>query len=579
MDVPALHPIDAAPTVPLVAVGTGRGRRLAVVLGAGGVLTAVAQVWLVPLLPALPRLTGSSATSASWLITVGLLVAAVVTPLFGRAGDIVGKRRMLLVALGVLVAGSLLCAVSSQLWLLIPGRGMQGACLAVVPLSISILRDELPAARVGAAVAMMSATVGVGAVVGIPFGALIVQYTDWHVMFWVIAACGLTLLVAARMVVRESPVREPARFDTHGAVGLAAGLLCGLLTVSQAAAGGPLRLRVLGLATATLVILVGWARRQVRTVDPLVDLRLAARRPVLMANLAALGVGFAFYANAMCTALLVQVPKEAGYGLGLSVLAGGLCLLPAGLVMAALSPLSAWITTTRGPRTTLLLGTNILTAGYLLRLADSHHLIMIILGGVVVAAGTALAYSGVSMLTVQAVPRGQTAAAGGITVLMRMVGQATCSAAVAAILGHLSVATSVGPVPTLAAFRTVFAIAGLAAVFATLAAILAPVRARHRARRLPPRRLIPFANTPAPALTCGSCAPSLSLASAAPATSAVPFAPALPPGAAVTSGAAVTAASAVSAVSASSATERRAATIGWSQWAVRRTPRVAPTDS
>ncbi|WP_244957180.1 MFS transporter [Candidatus Frankia nodulisporulans] len=558
MDVPALHPIDAAPTVPLVAVGTGRGRRLAVVLGAGGVLTAVAQVWLVPLLPALPRLTGSSATSASWLITVGLLVAAVVTPLFGRAGDIVGKRRMLLVALGVLVAGSLLCAVSSQLWLLIPGRGMQGACLAVVPLSISILRDELPAARVGAAVAMMSATVGVGAVVGIPFGALIVQYTDWHVMFWVIAACGLTLLVAARMVVRESPVREPARFDTHGAVGLAAGLLCGLLTVSQAAAGGPLRLQVLGLATATLVILVGWARRQVRTVDPLVDLRLAARRPVLMANLAALGVGFAFYANAMCTALLVQVPKEAGYGLGLSVLAGGLCLLPAGLVMAALSPLSAWITATRGPRTTLLLGTNILTAGYLLRLADSHHLIMIILGGVVVAAGTALAYSGVSMLTVQAVPRGQTAA-GGITVLMRMVGQATCSAAVAAILGHLSVATSVGPVPTLAAFRTVFAIAGLAAVFATLAAILAPVRARHRARRLPPRRLIPFANTPAPALTGGSCAPSLSLASAAPATSAVPFAPAPPPGAAVTSG--------------------PAATIGWSEWAVRRTPRVTPTDS
>ncbi|CAO5185416.1 Arabinose efflux permease family protein [Frankia sp. AiPs1] len=528
MDVPALHPLDAAPTVPLAAVGTVRGRRLAVVLGAGGVLTAVAQVWLVPLLPDLPRLTGASTADASWLITVGLLVAAVVTPLFGRAGDIVGKRRMLLLALGVLVAGSLLCAVTSRLWLLIPGRGMQGACLAVVPLSISILRDELPGDRVGPAVAMMSATVGVGAVIGVPFGALIVQYTDWHMMFWVIAALGVTLMVAARMVVRESPVRAPARFDTPGAIGLAAGLLCGLLAVSRAAGRGPFSLHVGALALAALVILGGWARRQTRLTDPLVDLRLAARRPVLMANAAALGVGFAFYANAMCTALLVQVPRETGYGLGLSVLAGGLCLLPGGLAMVALSPLSAWITATRGPRTTLLLGTNTLTVGYLLRLANSHDLFMIILGGTVVAAGTALAYSGVAMLTVQAVPRAQTAAAGGLTVLARMVGQAACSAAVAGILGHLSVATAQGPVPTLGAFRIVFAIAGLAAVYATVAAVLAPVRARHRARWTPPRRRAAAPVLTSAATPAAASVPLPAISTSEAAGEAIPTIPTIP---------------------------------------------------
>lgn len=478
MDEPGEQPAAPAPAAVLAPAPaparTARSRRLAAVLGVGGTLTALAQMSIVPLLPTLPRLTGASVSDVSWLLTATLLVGAVVTPLFGRAGDIFGKRRMLLIALATLTIGSLLCAVTSQLWLLIVGRGLQGACLAVVPLSISILRDELPPERVGGAVAMMSVTVGIGAGLGVPFAAMIIQFADWHVMFWATAALAVADLLAAWLIVRESPVRAPARFDLPGAIGLAAGLLCLLLALSKAAAWGLTSMRLAGALIAAVVILTGWARWQLRATDPLVDLRLACRRAVLTPNLAALLVGFSFYANSLSTSQLVQIPRDTGYGLGLSVLASGLCLLPGGVAMVLLSPLSARITARRGPRVTLLAGTVTLVAGYAVRMATLGSIPTIIAGATVVAVGTALAYSAMPMLTMQAVPHTQTAAANGLNVLLRMVGQALCSAAIAAVLGHLTARSPHGPQPTLGAFRVVFAVAGLAAALAVVAAGLVP---------------------------------------------------------------------------------------------------------
>ncbi|CAJ62439.1 MULTISPECIES: MFS transporter [Frankia] len=478
MDEPAVHPVRAASAKEAPAAGGGRSRELSAVLGVGGILTAISQVSIVPLLPDLPRLTGASASNVSWLLTVTLLVGAVVTPLFGRAGDIFGKRRMLLVALGMLTTGSVLCALTSNIWLLIPARGLQGACLAVVPLSISILRDELPPERVGSAVALMSATVGIGAALGVPFASLIIQFADWHVMFWVTGGLGLADLILAGLLVRESKVRAPARFDIPGAVGLALGLLCLLLALSKAADWGFTSPRFGGLILAAVVIFIGWARWQLRVADPLVDLRLARRPAVLAPNAAALLVGFSFYANSLSTAQLVQVPKETGYGLGLSVFASGLCLLPGGVAMFALSPVAARITASRGPRITLLLGTCALVFGYLLRMFTSENLPMIVVGAAVVAAGTALAYSAMPMLIMNAVPRTQTAAANGLNVLLRTVGQAMCSAAVAALLSHLTMTTSAGAVPSLGAFQTVFAMAGVVGALALAVGCLVPTRGR-----------------------------------------------------------------------------------------------------
>ncbi|WP_427925219.1 MFS transporter [Streptomyces sp. cg40] len=451
-----------------------RDRLTVPVLAFGGILMAVMQTVVVPLLPSLPRLTHSSAGAVSWMVTATLLSGAVLTPVLGRAGDMYGKRRVLTGALSLMTVGSVMCALSSDIRVLITARALQGAASAVVPLSISILRDELPPERRGSAVALMSSTVGIGAALGLPLAALIVQYSNWHVMFWATATLGAIGVSAVWWAVRESPVREPGRFDVLGALGLATGLVCLLLGVSQGGQWGWGSPRILALFLGAVVVLALWWWQQLRTELPLVDLRLVSRPRVGLSHVAALLTGFAFYANSLVTAQLVQAPRATGYGLGLSIVETGVCLLPGGVIMLLLSPVSARISAARGPRITLAIGAAIIALGYVVRIADSRDLWTIILGATVVATGTTFAYSALPTLILRAVPAGQTASANGVNVLMRTIGQAVSSAVVAAVLVHHTSLIGGRPLPTLHGYLMAFGIAAVVALIACATALTIP---------------------------------------------------------------------------------------------------------
>ncbi|WP_330284705.1 MFS transporter [Streptomyces sp. NBC_00588] len=467
--------MDQPGPIPRTATAAPLRDRLTIpVLAFGGILMAVMQTVVVPLLPDLPRLTGASPGAVSWTVTATLLSGAVLTPVLGRAGDMYGKRRVLTAALVLMTIGSVMCALSSDITVLITARALQGAAASVVPLSISILRDELPPERRGSAVALMSSTVGIGAALGLPLAALVVQYYDWHTMFWLTSALGVLGVSAVWWAVKESPVREPGRFDVPGALGLAAGLVCLLLGVSQGGQWGWGSTRILGLFAATVVILALWWWQQLRATKPLVDLRLVSRPRVGLSHVAALLTGFAFYANSLVTAQLVQAPKATGHGLGLSIVETGLCLLPGGVTMLLFSPLSARISASRGPRITLALGAAVIACGYAVRIADSRDLWMIIVGATVVSTGTTLAYSALPTLILRAVPAEQTASANGVNVLMRTIGQATSSAAVAAVLVHHTSLVGGAPVATLHGYLLAFGMAGAVALVACAAALTIP---------------------------------------------------------------------------------------------------------
>lgn len=461
-----------------VSVEGGRRRLLVAVLAFCGVVVAVMQTLVVPLLPHVPALTGSTPAAASWLVTITLLTGAVFTPVLGRVGDMYGKRRVLIASLGVLVAGSVMCAVSSHIGVLIAGRALQGAALAVVPLGISIMRDELPPARLLSSVALMSSTLGIGAAVGLPVAALVVQNFDWHTMFWASAVLGLVDIVLVLCCVPESPLRSRGRFDVIGTLGLSATLVSLLLAVTQGADWGWTSVRTVGPLVAALVIGLFWGAYELRTISPMVDLRVSARPAVLLTNVAALLIGFAFYANSLVTAQLVQEPTSTGYGLGASIVVGGLCLLPGGLAMVALSPVSARISAKYGPKTALALAAAVMAVGYVVRFFTSHSLWPIIGGATVVAAGTAIAYSALPALVMRAVPAGETGAANGLNTLMRSVGQAFCSAVVAAVLANITFQAGGRTAPTLHAYLLVFLIAAGAALLALAVTLCLPGRAR-----------------------------------------------------------------------------------------------------
>lgn len=452
---------------------------LIAVLGFCGVVVSLMQTLVVPLIPSLPQYLNTTAANASWVITATLLAGAVVTPISGRLGDMFGKRRVLFVSLLALIVGSVVCALFSSLIPVVIGRILQGAAMGAIPLGISILRDELPAERVGSAMAIMSATLGIGGAVGLPFAASIAQYADWHVLFWVSAALGVLCAAAVFTLIPESPVRTPARFDFVGAAGLAVALTSLLLAITKGGDWGWSSGVTLSLFAVSLVVFLIWGNYELRTTSPLVDLRVSARPRVLFTNIASIAVGFALYGMSLSFPQLLMAPEATGYGFGLSMIAAGLALAPGGFVMMLLSPVSAKISARRGPKVTLILGSAVIGVGYLAALVLMNSVWEIVIASMIIAGGIGLAYAAMPALIMGAVPLSETAAANGLNSLMRSIGTSTSSAVMSVVLAHLTISLGEHVLPSLNGFRVAFGISVGAAVLAIALAACIPMREKN----------------------------------------------------------------------------------------------------
>lgn len=164
-----------------------RSGPLIAVLASAGVLGALTQTLVVPLIAELPAIFDTTPSNASWIITVTLLTGAVSTTVIGRLGDLYGKRKILLISAAPLIVGSIVCALSASVLPMIVGRGLQGLSTGMIPLAISLLHDVLPHDRVHGGVALMSASMGIGAALGLPLAAAVAQYANWRVLFWLVA--------------------------------------------------------------------------------------------------------------------------------------------------------------------------------------------------------------------------------------------------------------------------------------------------------------------------------------------------------------------------------------------------------
>lgn len=440
----------------------------------GALAVSLSQSLLVPALPTLPAELGLGAGSVEWLLTATLLVAAIAVPVFGKLADMVGKRLMLLVALGALVVGSLITALTSDFTLLIVGRSIQGLAVAAVPLGISLLNSVLPRERAGGAVALTSAMLGVGGALGLPLAGVVVEYADFHLLFWITAVAGAVAFVGVLTVVSEAPGRTGGRLDVVGTVLLSLALLTFLVPLSEGATWGWTSPLTWGILILSVVLAAVFVRTQTRRREPLVDMTLLRSRPILLTNTVSLIFGFALFASFLGTAPFVQADPRAGYGFGSSIIVSGLVLLPSGLAQLALAPVAARMIQRFGAPVTMAAGSAVIAVGYALRLVLDGQLWQVTVGTTVIGAGVGMGFAALPSLVATHSPLSEIGASNGINSLFRNIGGSIGSAASAGILASFTITVGGTVLPSLLAFRILFAVACVLAVVAALTSLRIP---------------------------------------------------------------------------------------------------------
>lgn len=444
------------------------------VLAFAGLCSSFMFTLVVPLQAELPNLLNASREDTSWVVTITLLVAAVATPISGRLGDMYGKRRVIIVLMALLIVGSVIAAMSGSIVGVIIGRALQGGVTGVIPLGIAIMRDILPSRHLSTAVALMSATMGVGGALGMPLAAHLALNADWHMLFWLAAGLGVVGLILVLLFVPEDVLLSPGRLDLLGAAGLAIGLSGLLLYVSRGAEWGWTSPIGLTLIIGGIVVLLLWGWYQLRTTDPLLDLRVAARPAVLLTNIAAIGMGFALFSSNVTFPQMLELPVETGSGFGLDMVTAAFIIMPAGIVMMVISPLSGWLERTIGPRPLFTAGAAAIVLAYVFVLVWSTEWVHILIANAIIGVGIGFTFAAMPMIIMRAVPANETGASNGLNALFRSVGTSSASAVMGGVLAAMSVEVDGVAVPTREAFDVCFWLAIIAGLIALVLAVFIP---------------------------------------------------------------------------------------------------------
>jgi MFS family permease len=429
-------------------------------------------------LPSLIREFGDPIT-AGWLVTMHMLIGAAAGVLVGRLGDIRGRKQMMLLMLVVATIGSIMSAVTDHFGIVLAGRALQGFSVAVIPLSIGIIRESLPQDRIAVAVGLMTTGAGVGVAIGLVLGGVIVDNLDWHWLFVVSAILLALSWLAVKFWVPGRP-GTPSKTPTDWIEGIlpAPGIMAMLYGVSQSKAYGWGDPQVWGTILAGVLVMTFWARRSLRSSEPFVDLRLLGTRNVALTNLLTIFLGLGTMQVVLVFSTFTQSPVWTMAGLGLSATVAGVAKLPSNVLSFFAGPLSGWLTKAFGDRLTVVAGTLLAVTGWLIGMGLPSSLPEVIVVLCVISFGTTILNAAVYNVIVGAVPEDRTGEAIGTIAVTRGMASAIGAQVIAVLLATATLTDPSGSqLPSPEGFRlTMGWIALLTGICMVLALFLRPHR-------------------------------------------------------------------------------------------------------
>jgi EmrB/QacA subfamily drug resistance transporter len=375
-------------------------------------------------LPTIGRNLHFTQTNLQWVVTAYALTFGGFLLLGGRAADLLGRRRILMVGVGLFSAASLACALASTDAFLIVMRAVQGLGAAIMlPAALSIVMSMFQeGAERNKALGIWGGMAAAGATVGLITGGLLTRYAGWQYIFYLNVPIGVAALALIPRIVPESRLTTShRRFDALGAIAATGGLVLLVDAISQAPQYGWGASRTIGVLVGAAAMLIAFLVVESRAKEPVLPLSIFRLRTLLGANTAGLLLGGSFYAFLFAGTLYMQQV------LHWSAIQSGLGWLAASLTSILLAGLSQWLVTRIGAKVVMATGMTLIGAGVLwaTQVPVHGHFLANLAGPLAVTgAGTALAFIPVSIAALAGVEEHRAGLASGLLGTSQQIGGA-----------------------------------------------------------------------------------------------------------------------------------------------------------
>jgi MFS family permease len=453
--------------------------RAAAILASIPLLVMYTEGMLIPSLPYMQRQFGVTESMVSWVLSLYLAFGTVSAAIFGKLGDVYGKKRVMLISMTIYTVGATVTGYAEDFTALLIARSIQGAGMAMMPLAFSLVREEFPPRLIPQIQGLISAMFGVGILISLPLGAYISQNYGWQATYHTAIPFIVLEDILVLLLIRESRYRSRQAIDWVGAILLSTTLMTGILGISEGPRigwGSGLVITLCSISALSLIALVIYERR---SRNPIVPLNLISSRNIAIANFGIFMVGFTFQLISQVNIFVFEMPRPNGYGL--SILEAGMWMIPSVIVQLITAPIVGRQLVRIGVKPVSLAGSLVAAIGFILMshlaFIDLEHMVLAM---IITSLGSALLNISLVNIVIFSVERSSLGTAAGLNTVFRNMGSAWGPAVAGTIMDQFKerLTISLSPpvtieVPSHFAYQLIFYIT--ASLFAALALILTMV--------------------------------------------------------------------------------------------------------
>jgi MFS family permease len=494
--------------------------KLLVMLSCIATMVMYAETMLIPAIPDLIMHFHVSYSMSSWILTSYLIAGAVMTPIAGKLSDVYGRKKMLLIIMGIYTIGVSMAGFAPNISFMIIARAVQGIGMSMFPIAFSIIRDQFPRSKISIGQGVITSMFASGAVIGLTVGGLIVENYGWQSTFFTIIPISIALLLTIWRLINIVDTRKVGQsvsqsdvlsydndnfditdigdkaekfafskmsnlIDIKGAIALTITIISFLLVltlIETSSSNSMISFEELFFIILGIVSFIAFVKIESQEKYPLVDLKLMLNKAILPANLIIMLVGFSMFLVFQTIPILVRNPEPIGFGE--DAISAGRIQLPFAIVLLIFGPTSGYIVSKVGSLRPVILGTTITSAGFLgLFLFHSSELLVSINLGIL-STGLSLTSVGAMNVIILSTPRQFSGISLGMSTLMRIIGSSIGPALAATYMQMNQTLLSPSGVPLFYPSSLSFNLIFLSAVITSLASTGLAVMLRQRVTKM-----------------------------------------------------------------------------------------------